>query len=873
MPTPLATLPPTVWKWIGGFIGAFVAVTIANAALTATVFAMTDAGDEVTPDSAESSSFQVAIFAIVHAWTGHLGLGSSTDEFSGGAGLTFPLGVFAVLGLAAMTWAARWLTRSFRPVSRAALWGQIAAAVAGALIILLVLGLIGRPSDDDFYISALGFGGVLRLVFLLTLAATIGVALAVPRGHRVGALFGSQVSRVVRQVWSSIDAALVHVAAWSVIGLLLGLVVAVVWRDDVPFGVSVLYVLAAFPAAMSWGHFGGLGLSGSGSQDMVDFMPQSFLDDTTITLFSEEAHAALWLLPLLTVVVVALIAVRLTLLREPGSSIDVRHLAVTPLALVILWFFVTRAVGRMGASLSIEDASDNFSGEYAVGPVWWTFVLLFLTGIVIELVHAFAGVTLVQLLPRSLVQRLVPRPHPAWGPYLGGVPGSPPAGGPPPSQSPPPPTPAQSGGPQTTPPEPEEQPTVRASAATSDGEDTTVTGASAAASGQSTWGAPAQSSWGEGSPQQWGQPQPVSRRSKIIAGSVVGALALGVLAWVVLGQIGKRYFGPEGVALDYASAVVEGRASDAIELGHVNVADRHRLLLSDDVYQSIEGRPEAAEVKDVEESDDGESATVTLEFEQGGERFTQTVEAERSGRQKLFFPQWELQPIELPSASLTVASDKVEVGEQTLDLAQYAEPDDERLAPLGTDDESADKSYSVNLPALPGKYSFGLPSTKFMEADPVEVTIAPDEVGSDEGADYGEDGPTLAAQPGKDFSKEVDAQIKKKIDSCISDYNEDTCPWDTSYDDPADYTNRSFSVDEYPSASVSDTDTVREGEEISLTMESSLQVTEEASCRSDELFGCRDRGDTVDTTKYLSTSGWYAVVKGDSITVDWSDEF
>ena len=871
MPSPLATLPPTVWKWIGGFIGAFVAVTIANAALTATVLAMMDAGDDVTPDSTESSSFQLAIFALVHAWTGHIGLGSSTDEFSGGAGLIFPLGVFAMLGLAAMTWAARWLTRSFRPVSRTALWGQIAAAVFGALLILLVLGLIGRPSDDEFSISALGFGGMVRLVFLLTLAATIGVALAVPRGHRVGALFGSQVSRMVQQVWSSIDAALVHVAAWSVIGLLLGLVAAVVWRDDIPFGVSALYVLAAFPAAMSWGHLGGIGFSVSGSQDLVDFMPSDVLENTTFTLFSDESHAALWLLPLLTVAVVALIAVRLTLLREPGSSIDVRHLAATPFALVIVWFVITRVVGRMGANLSIEDSTDEISGDFAVGPVWWTFVLLFLTGIVIELVHAFAGVTLVQVLPRALVQRLVPRPHPAWGPYLGGVPG-PPAGGPPPSPSAPPPTPAQPGDQQTTPPQPEDQPTVRASAAQGEGEDTTVTGASPAASGQSTWEAPAQSSWGEGSPQQWGQPQPVSRRSKIIAGAVVGALAFGVLAWVVLGQIGKRYFGPEGVALDYASAVVEGRGSDAAEIGRVNVADRHRVLLGDEVYGASETRPDAAEVVDVQESEDGDSATVTVEFEQDGRRFTQDLAAEKSGRRMLVFSAWELRPVELREASATVIGDSVTVNGETVDVADIASPNDPHVTPLGSDSDVV-PGYELSLPALPGSYEFEVPTTKFSASEAVTVDVPGGDGQEGEGDPETGEAPTVAATPNKAFTDEVNAQIKKKVDGCVSNYDEETCPWNSQYADDSDYKGVTFSVDGYPTYTApdgGDEETLREGEGLGLDLDDSVEVTEEATC-TDDTFWC-DENDTTDTTSGMSTTGWSVMYEGDKLSVEWSDD-
>lgn len=367
----------------------------------------------------------------------------------------------------------------------------------------------------------------------------------------------------------------------------------------------------------------------------------------------------------------------------------------------------------------------------------------------------------------------------------------------------------------------------------------------------------------------WGQPQPMSRRAKAITGAVLGMVVLALLAWVVLDQIGKRYFGPEGVALDYASAVVDGRAADAVEIGRANVADRHRVLLTDAVYGSAEGRPDAAEVVDVVEDEEGESATVTVEFEQEGQRFTQELVAEQAGRRMLLFDEWRLQPVELKEASVTVLADSFTVNGETVDIGEAARPDDPHIAPMGTD-SGVIPGYELSVPALPGRYEVEIPKSKYTrsETSTIHVTGGSEE---DDGA-FGE-GPTLAAQPNEAFVEEVNSQIKKKIDTCIASYEEDTCPWDSQYSDDTDYKWVSFSVDGYPSYSKDDDETepLREGEGISLDFEDTPEITEEATC-TDDVFFC-DEGETTDSTTYMDSTGWTAMYTDGEVKVEWSDDF
>lgn len=860
LPAPLAALPATVWRWIGGFVGAFVLVTVAITLLSFGALALSDVDGGTDGAPEEVSVLKLALLLTVYSWTGHIGTGINGDEdYNADGAITGPVPGAALLGLVALGLATRWLTRRFRPASRTAAWAQIAAAVAACLLVITVLGLIGRPSDDDgFFMSALAFGPVLRLGVLLTAAAVVGVALAIPRGQRVGSLAGDRAQRLVGRLMPSLDAALLHLAAWSVIGLVGGIFAAIVIRDDVPVGVSLLYLPSAISVGMAWAHLGGIGLSLEGSQDIVDFLPDELAHSSSWTVFSEQSPWVLWLLPLVALALIALIATRLTLLRAPGASVDLRHVAATAVSVAVLWFVVARMTASVSAAMDANALGEDFGANFTLGPTWWTYLLLLLVGVGIEVVHVFLGVRLVQSLPRGLVQRLVPKPHPGWGPYLGGAPVASPTQG---EAT----TSAWGSTAQTAPPAQtagagEDPPTV---VSVSPNPDEPTASTPAATATGTAWAA------GPGGP-AWGEARPVSGRTKVVIGLVAGAFVVLALGWFLVGQVGKRYFGPEDVALDYASAVVEGRASDAVEAGHVNVADRHRLLLDDDVYSSVKDRPEAAEVTDVKESDDGESATVTVEFEQGGERFTQELEAERSGRKMLLFPKWELKPVKLPSASLTVMSDEVKVGEQTLKVADNARPEDERLTPLGTDDGSTAPGYTMTLPALPGTYSFELPSTKFTESDPVEISIAPDQTGDDEDA-YADEGSTLSARPGGDFTDEVNAQVKKKIDDCAASYDEATCPWDTAYGNSAEYSGRSFSPEEYPAVSVTEGESLGEGSAVGLDLDDMVTIKEKATCRTDVDFTC-DKGESQDTTQYVEPNGWYATLKGDSLTVEWTDE-
>lgn len=889
LPTPLASLPPTAWRWIGGLLSSVVVLTLALGIVGMMTIALSGSDSDVDDMDPSESAGAIRALALLASfgWTGHVGFSYDDGDVTGGASVTTPLTLYTVLALVALALAARWLTCRYRPTSRGSLWLQIGIVVPSALVVLLVVGLIARFTEDEVTLSPLGFAPVLRFLVVVTAAIVIGVALAVPRGRRIEALFGPRAVGAYRWVETALDAAVLHVSAWLAIGLVGGLFAAIAMREDLPFGVSLGYLSTYGPMAAVLGHFGGISFAASGDQSAVDFLPSSGdFGDETLSLFSADTPWYLWLLPLLAVVVVVLIATRLTLLRAPGSPLDVRQLAITSGTFLLTWFVVVRLLGRLSAGGGAEFGEESVSGDLGLGPAWWVFLLLALCGLAIELVHGFVGARLVQMLPRGLVQRLVPRPHAQWAPYLGAsLPGGPTG----------PTSPAGPAGtpPAEEPPAAEDQPTsvnpitslgfdesttaTSAAATTATGAAaTTATGAAAHGhedqQGASPWAGAPHGGQAQHAPEQWGQPQPMSRRSKAVIGGCVGLLVLAGLGWVLVDQVGKRYFGPEGVALDYASALVDGRGDDAMEAGSVNIANDERALLGDAVYGEASGRPENAEITDVVESDDGESAEVELEFEQEGERFTQTLSAERTGTTMLVFPEWELQPVTTGITSVTVQGSTLEVNGEKVDLSSIASTggSDDTGVTAQTDMEGETTGYQVSLPAFPGRYSFEVPGTTWTQGETGEQQIK----AADDVHGSGTQSIELSSTPSQKFEDEVEAAVKKKVDDCSTDYNGNSpCPFDAPdlLGEDESIGKVEIEVNEYPELSTEGLSAPIEGEEMELPLEGSASITEKGKYLEDT-FGY-DKGDDSESEQSIDTYGWTAKVDGDSLTVSWEDPY
>ncbi|MCS5735347.1 hypothetical protein [Herbiconiux daphne] len=188
-----------------------------------------------------------------------------------------------------------------------------------------------------------------------------------------------------------------------------------------------------------------------------------------------------------------------------------------------------------------------------------------------------------------------------------------------------------------------------------------------------------------------------------VAFVVVLALVAGVLTWVAVSTATARN-APEKAVDAYLSAVVEGRAEDAVALAGGVPNGALDALVTDEAYSAAGDHVTGYTLGRAAIDDDG--ATVVAQIEQGDRRYEQTFHLGRVGKEVLVVDTWALDPQEL--GYLTVAFDgpagaSVVVNGQTVDA-------------------SPDEIVSRPLIALPGSYVVG------SESGDDEVAIGEDSV-------------------------------------------------------------------------------------------------------------------------------------------------
>ncbi|HEY0215246.1 MAG TPA: hypothetical protein VGC57_02510 [Cellulomonas sp.] len=266
---------------------------------------------------------------------------------------------------------------------------------------------------------------------------------------------------------------------------------------------------------------------------------------------------------------------------------------------------------------------------------------------------------------------------------------------------------------------------------------------------------------------------PAARRWTLVGLSAAGVLVvLGVGGAIAVDQINTRAFGPEGVAEDYLAALEDGSASTALELGGaadsgaVDLSGAESALLTDQVYGAATDRPTRGRVTDVQRS--GDSATITVEYEQGGQMVTESLYAERDGRTAVLFDRWRL-------TAPTVGT-----------IGVYLTSDAETLLVNGVEVPVSD---AWSLSALPGSYTLALPSSRWTESTEVTATVL--------GSQWTDvDGPTIT--PSDALEEEAVGQAEDYLAACLAstEVDPDDCPnsawvWD-------DLTGVTWTLDQAP---------------------------------------------------------------------------
>lgn len=262
-----------------------------------------------------------------------------------------------------------------------------------------------------------------------------------------------------------------------------------------------------------------------------------------------------------------------------------------------------------------------------------------------------------------------------------------------------------------------------------------------------------------------------------------GIITVVILAVLVVGGIfGIRWansakYGPENEVEDYLQALVDGKASDALDIMEPNVVNDQQALLADDVYAAAENRPTDFDVTDIDV--DGDDAVVEVEVTQNGKTYEQEFELEKSGKHYVVFDEWEM--ASGPEHSITMLSgpsemqvNEVDVELPALSMSEDIPSADEASSLDGeeaTDEDLADSEY----PVLPGEYVFTAPEgSKYVSyGESQTIEVLPDE---NDVEDADED--TTPAPAGEvsfaptytsDVITDATAKVEDRISSCLAD--------------------------------------------------------------------------------------------------------
>jgi hypothetical protein len=245
------------------------------------------------------------------------------------------------------------------------------------------------------------------------------------------------------------------------------------------------------------------------------------------------------------------------------------------------------------------------------------------------------------------------------------------------------------------------------------------------------------------------------RKMLIILASVGGAIVLVVGSIVAVSIINSTVYSPKHQVEAYLDNVVAGNASEAISAADISASSSSRVLLTDDILQATEGGITGYTILDTAVSDD--SATITVELDQDGEKAETYFTVSRTGNTMVVFDEWAIDTVDIGVVSLTLPEGLTE-----LDVNGVA---------VSLDDVSADMGY-IELPAFPGEYEIALAGqNEYLASEAQTVTV------SASAASYSEP-IRFELEPTEEFSAAVQTQIEDLLSSCAERklIEADDCP-------------------------------------------------------------------------------------------------
>ncbi|CAL8900314.1 hypothetical protein [Kocuria varians] len=863
-PAALASMTPRHW-WVpavagaAGYVGTVVGTVVAmlltllgalisgdsNGSLTEQLDDQIDDYTGTAPDLSGVSwflsiPFQLAAMAALVP----LRLSASFAGEGGNAGITVPQYFALVCGILAAWFVARALTKDVSVQTRAVQWvmAAVGGAVWGALALIVTAVTALRLDVPVFYstvqlrISAVGVGlfVVLFLVGLLTVASALNVRSTQAAPGRL--VIGAERSMPgVLQVLRPMVVQFCVFGAVAGLGLLIwafvkgGAVAGFSAPFWLPIAVGWLFVLSLLSALTA----------GGAAATYTDLAGSSH----AAYLWSEGAVPA-WVVVLcilLALVSVVCAAVAWAHVRPVNQRIARNPVAwaVLPVAYFVLGLLAMWLLNVSGYASATSGSSQ--SAGFSLRPAGWTCLVFLLWGAVIELLARFVAPAFMGSLP-AVVTRWLRGSERARGraavvasaAAMGGavVAAAPAAASAAPA--------AASSAPSYPAAETARTEPVSAQRAY-DG---------AAAPGEQTRVLPTY-----GDAQAAAEPQPrepmdpqKKKRIRLIAIIAGAVILLVVAAIIVFSVLSRTVFGPDNQAEELLQSVTDGKAKAVSEVADPNVSTGQRGLLTDEVYGAAENRVSSYEIKDTQI--DGDHATVNATVTQDGVTTPVALPMVSDSRNGLF-KSWR---VDSTAGSELYQSFSVRIPGGVSELTVNG-----TKVPVDSQSDSHEEEFTV----LPGDYDVSIASSgKY-------VTYGGDQVAQIRAGSQG-------SAPSMSFSasftpvlkEDLTKQLNAKLDTCAksTSFEPEGCPFSYSiFGDKKDYRNPSWSLERYPTYSVSSY-----GDHTTYSTDKSGEVRLDYQYNTeyddDEPAKWKDK----DTTSSIYGSGT-VTVSGDKITVNSED--
>jgi hypothetical protein len=249
---------------------------------------------------------------------------------------------------------------------------------------------------------------------------------------------------------------------------------------------------------------------------------------------------------------------------------------------------------------------------------------------------------------------------------------------------------------------------------------------------------------------------PQAKRRLTIGLSVGGgAILLVILVAIAVSILNTSVFSPDRPVRAYLDDLVTGNAAHAIRDGGLSKSAATDAVLTKGMSSKTHGRVTSYSITGVTTS--SETGEVTVTERQGGRSSSTTYTVQKSGTTALFFPNWKLSSVALPTLSVQVSN-----GVEALDVNGVT-------VSLSKSEKSAGE---VDLRAFPGDYTVGLGGgSKWLTATSHSVSISAGGIGSTADA-------SVEVRPSAALKTEVTNQIATFLAKCAAEttLNPPGCP-------------------------------------------------------------------------------------------------